>query len=122
LNRETDVQKHYEGGWNWMPPADYLSLASMLTTVFGVFVLPIAGLVSQQAAQSLFGLSVILFAGYQVALLAHYKLLLRGAVKLPGRFCTWDEALAIAATLGVAALYLAATLGRIALPGVGPAP
>ena len=79
----------------------------MLITVFGVFVLPIARIIAAPTAERLFGLSVILFAGYQLALLGHYKLLFHGPTKLPGRYCTLDEALFILLTLAVSALYLA---------------
>jgi hypothetical protein len=41
LNRETEVRK--SGGKNWLPPADYLSLASMIAIAFGVYAFPIAG-------------------------------------------------------------------------------
>jgi hypothetical protein len=111
LNRETEVQKMHADNWNWMPPADYLSLASMLVTVFGVFVLPISGVIDPSAAQVLFGLSAILFAGYQLALLGHYKLLFHGPVRLPGQYCTIDEALIIFLTLMVCGIYLARCFG-----------
>jgi hypothetical protein len=113
LNRETDVSK--QGGANWMPPADYLSLLSMFTTVFGVFVLPIAGVLPPLASQRLFGLSLILFAGYQLALLGHYKLLFRGAVQFPGKYVTGDELLIVLITLAGGALYLAVAFGFVAL-------
>jgi hypothetical protein len=42
LNRETTVAE--AGGVNWVPPADYLSLCSLLVAAYGVYASPIAGL------------------------------------------------------------------------------
>jgi hypothetical protein len=104
LNRETEVRK--SGGKNWLPPADYLSLASMITIAFGVYAFPIAGYQFSLSSQQMFGLSVILFVGYIFALLSHYNLLFRGPTVLPGKFCTIQEFITILATLVAAGLFI----------------
>jgi hypothetical protein len=105
LNRETEVAE--SGGKNWLPPADYLSLASLVSIAFGVYAFPIAGIKSTLIPEQMFGLSVILFVGYIFALLSHYNLLFRGPTRLPGKFCTIQEFVTVLVALGVAALYVA---------------
>jgi len=104
LNRETEVRK--SGGKNWLPPADYLSLASMIAIAFGVYAFPIAGYKFTLSPQQMFGLSVILFVGYIFALLSHYNLLFRGPTALPGKFCTIQEFITILIALAAAALFI----------------
>ena len=73
----------------WLPPADYLNLLAMLVTVLGVFVAPIFGVASVQAARVFFGLATLLFLGHAVALAAHYELLFtRGRVRTKV-WCPW---------------------------------
>lgn len=110
LAREIDVAK--EGGINWIPPADYMNLFSLLTTVLGVFVLPVTGLASPRAAERAFGLSVVLFAGYPFALLGHYGLLFNKGTVLPGKYSTRQEIIVIAITVLIAILYCFASVLR----------
>jgi hypothetical protein len=105
LNREMDVQLR-SGGPNWLPPADYLYLLSLLVTALGVFVLPILNWIPLPFAERLLGISVILFAGYPFALFAHYTFLFQGPVMMPGLFVTWQEITAIGVTLFISAVYI----------------
>jgi hypothetical protein len=104
LNREIGVEQF--GGRNWLPPADYLSLASLLVIVVGVYAFPLAGIKLPLTPAEMFGLSVILFVGYVFALLSHYNLLFRGPTRLPGLFCTWQEFVTILFVLAAAAFYI----------------
>ena len=106
LAREMEVDQ--AGGVNWVPPADYLNLASLVATAFGVFVLPITGLISPDVAECVFGFAVVLFAGYPFALLAHYSLLFNRGTRLPGKYSTKQERLVVASTILAAVLYLLA--------------
>lgn len=110
LAREMDVAK--EGGINWIPPADYLNLSSLLITVLGVFVLPGTGLIPSHIAERALGLSVVLFAGYPFALLGHYGLLFNKGTRLPGKYWTRQEKVVIAITVLVGILYILAFVFR----------
>lgn len=59
----------------WFPPADYLNIASMIITIFGVYCLPIIRHSDELSSPTYwFGLSLVLFAFYPLALLGHYEL------------------------------------------------
>ena len=104
LAREMEVAR--AGGINWVPPADYLNLVSLVITALGVFVLPITGFASARTAECALGLSAILFVGYPFALLGHYNLLFNRGTRLPGKFTTSQELTVIAVTVLVGIVYL----------------
>ncbi len=110
LAREIEVAK--AGAINWVPPADYLNLISLLTTVLCVFVLPTMGLLSVGAAERAFVVSVLLFAGYPFALLGHYGLLFNRGTTLPGMYSTKQERTVVAFTALVSVLYLVSFFWR----------
>ena len=58
----------------WLPPADFVLLASLATVLVGVFVVPVLGAGTAFARYSL-GWAFLLLAGYPFALAGHYDLL-----------------------------------------------
>jgi hypothetical protein len=72
VSREVEVGK--SGDLTWLPVADALNLASMLTTVVGVFVFPILDLADINFSKNAFGLAALLFIGYPFALAGHYEM------------------------------------------------
>ena len=90
----------------WLPPAEYLNLTSLLCTA-SIFVLPMLRLAGIDRAQHLFGLAIILLAGYPFALAGHYGILLNaGRNGTPARYAHPQELTVIASTVLVAVLYL----------------
>jgi hypothetical protein len=73
LHRQLDVAK--DGDRPRLPYADLVNLVSALTTIFGVFVLPILGYPG--LAKYAFALAVLLFAGHLFAVAGHYELFIR---------------------------------------------
>jgi len=72
LSRELAVRD--TGDQIWFPFADRLNLASLVLTVFGVFIFPVLGWTNSEAASKCFGAALILFMGYPFALAGHYRL------------------------------------------------
>jgi hypothetical protein len=70
VHREVTVGQ--SGDVTWLPRADMVNLASALTTIFGVFILPI--FVADAVAKYAFALAVLLFAGHLFALAGHYEM------------------------------------------------
>ena len=69
-----EIMMRDQGQVAWLPIADILCLVSLVTIVAGVFILPILGLADLVLATRLFGLALVLFAGYPFALAGHYQL------------------------------------------------
>src|SRR3990170_284359 len=65
ISREVKVGQ--TGDLTWLPPADILNLASMVVAAFGVFILPLLGLVDLNYTGKLLGLALLLFVGYPFA-------------------------------------------------------
>ena len=104
FERETKVGD--EGDIPWLIPADYVGLAAVAVFVFGVYLLPIGGLIGDGAARAALGLGALLFAGHFLGLCGHYQLFNRSRV----RQFVWfplQEKLAVGATLLVAVCYVA---------------
>ena len=72
ISREVSVGETRD--LTWLPPADMVNLASMVTIVIGVYLLPILNLVDTIFLKSSFGLAVLLFVGYPFALVGHYDM------------------------------------------------
>lgn len=72
LEREAEVGD--KGDITWLVPADYLSIAGMLSFLFGVILLPVTGLVGFLFSRAAFGLGALLFVGQALGLAAHYQL------------------------------------------------
>ncbi|OGO28546.1 MAG: hypothetical protein A2W33_06140 [Chloroflexi bacterium RBG_16_52_11] len=72
ISREVKVGQ--TGDLTWLPPADILNLASMVVAAFGVFILPLLGLVDLNYTGKLLGLALLLFVGYPFALAGHYDM------------------------------------------------
>jgi hypothetical protein len=102
-----------------MPPADYLSLASLLCLAFGVFAFPVAGIDFALSPTQTFGLAVILFVGYILSILSHYNLLFRGETMLPGKFCTVQEFATVVFVLVAAGAYIADVRCQCVLSALG---
>ena len=111
LQREMSMAKakdeeNKENGRIWLPPAEYLNLTSLLCTA-SVFVLPLLRFAAIDRAQHLFGLAIILLAGYPFALAGHYGILLNsGRNGTPGIYAHPQELTVIGSTVLVAVLYL----------------
>jgi hypothetical protein len=70
IRREVEVGD--QGGPTWLAVADMVNLASVLTIIGGVFVLPI--FIPNAIAKYALGLAVTLFAGHLIAVAGHYEL------------------------------------------------
>ncbi len=104
LQREMGIAA--KGERIWLPPAEYLNLTLLLCTA-SVFVLPMLRLATIYRAQHLFGLAIILLAGYPFALAGHYGILLnKGREEIPGEYAHWQEKSVMALTILLATLYL----------------
>ena len=105
LNRELQVRA--AGGPVWLPPADYLSLLSMLVAFIGVFVAPILGIGTLESVRLSFGLAIVLMAGWPLAIAGHYGLFFRAEQKAERE--VWfprQERLAFAVVVVALILYL----------------
>jgi hypothetical protein len=95
----------------WVPPADFLNLASFGVIVGGVFVLPALDLPrSDEFTRDAFGLGLLLLGIYPFALAAHYRIHPFGN---PEEEVTWYSAaevvgVAIAGVLAVVFVVVAA--------------
>jgi hypothetical protein len=104
LQREMSMAR--DGQTIWLPPAEYLNLTSLLCTA-SVFVLPIFRLATIDRVQHLFGLAIVLLAGYPFALAGHYGILFnKGREGTPGKYAHWQEITVIAVTTFLSILYL----------------
>jgi hypothetical protein len=92
-----------ERGPIYLVPSDYLSVVGMLCFVFGVFLLPIMG-VLPSIAPTAFGLGVLLFVGQVLALAGHYDMYNRRTRRVA--YFPKQERIAIVGTVAVAAVYL----------------
>ena len=72
LNRE--LYKGEQKEITWIPWADRIIFASMLTLIGGVFIAPLLGNTSLEWAAWLFGLALVLFALTPVVIAGHYDL------------------------------------------------
>jgi hypothetical protein len=101
VHREVNVGQ--TGDLTWLPPADLVNLASALTTILGVFVLPI--FFADALAKYAFALAVLLFAGHLFTLAAHYEMYnpntARSFVYFPRQ-----ERIAVSIVVLLAALYV----------------
>jgi hypothetical protein len=62
INRETAVGEQRD--ITWLPPSDVLNLASMVTLIVGIFILPVFGFDDRRFMTYAFGLAMLLFMGY----------------------------------------------------------
>jgi hypothetical protein len=108
LNRELQMGDH--GAPTWLPPADYVNLASLAFTLAAVFVAPIMGIYGEPVAAQALGLSLVLLACYPFALAGHYELFHR-RVRTPMYFPR-QEKIAIAVTVVVAVAYIVLVMAR----------
>jgi membrane protein implicated in regulation of membrane protease activity len=108
LTREIAIRN--QGGIAWLPPAEILNIIAMLINCLGVFVLPLSLFANSSMTFVAFGVSVILFAGFPVALAGHYNLFISGNRAKPRdhiqRYFTGQEKVAIIITIAVAALFV----------------
>lgn len=74
ISREVKVSESPSPDLTWLPVADMFNLASMLTTVFAVFLLPIFNLISINSIKHAFGLALLFFIGFPFTLAGHYEL------------------------------------------------
>ncbi|MBV8543480.1 MAG: hypothetical protein JO093_14530 [Acidobacteria bacterium] len=88
----------------WLPPADYLNLAAMLTMVLGVFLGAALDITSIGQTKRLFGLSTLLFVCHGIAVAGHYELYGHGH-KRSFRWFPFQEKAAFAITVLVLATY-----------------
>jgi hypothetical protein len=95
LGREISVGR--DGDITWFPPAEMLNMFAILVNCLGVFVLPLTRLASESASYTAFGISVILFAGFPVALAGHYDLFTLGDRSM--EYFTRQERIAVGLTL-----------------------
>lgn len=72
LEREAEVGD--KGDIPWLVPSDYLSIAGMITFVFGSILLPLSGLVTLGFARGSFAIGALLFIGQVLGLAGHYQL------------------------------------------------
>lgn len=72
IAQEADVADR--GDVSWLPPADIVNLAGMLTLALGVFILPTLAMPATWLGTRAFGLAVLLFVGHCFALAGHYEL------------------------------------------------
>jgi hypothetical protein len=72
--RELDVTKNNLAERKWLPPGDFVNLLSMVISVIGVLILPLLGFVDANTVRYIFGLSLLLFAGYPFTLIGHYEM------------------------------------------------
>jgi hypothetical protein len=88
------------------PPSDYLNILSMLVLILGVFVLPLLAISNpQKCARAAFGASLLLFGGYLVASVGHYKLLFKGDVSGGAEFASCQEWIAFWFTIPMAMIW-----------------
>jgi ABC-type Na+ efflux pump permease subunit len=72
INRETAVGEQRD--ITWLPPSDVLNLASMVTLIVGIFILPVFGFDDRRFMTYAFGLAMLLFMGYAFGLAGHYDM------------------------------------------------
>src|ERR1051325_179118 len=72
LAEESRVSR--KGDITWVPVADALNLVAIAVLAFGVFVLPVAGLLPLRESRIAVALSILLFVGHLVSVAAHYEL------------------------------------------------
>ena len=72
IEREANVGD--EGDIPWLVPADYVGIGGMLCFLFGVILLPSAGITAFPTARVAFGLGSLFFIGQHLSLAAHYQL------------------------------------------------
>jgi hypothetical protein len=63
-----------EGDIPWLTPSDYMNILGMLILLFGIYLLPILGLIEIELAKVLFGLGLFLFVGQAIGTAGHYQL------------------------------------------------
>jgi hypothetical protein len=92
----------------WLPPCEWVNLASIVYSVFGVFVLPVL-FKSLAVMETAFCVYIILYGGYPMAVLAHQDGFVRPTT--PGcAYCTEQERNMIVGLCGVVFVYLAAAV------------
>jgi hypothetical protein len=96
LSRELTLVDAHPYQKNWLPPADYLNLLSLLVLITTVFVIP--SRCHYDIAPKGVGLSLILLLGYPIAIAGHYRLF-RVAPPRPRPYCTLQESWAVTLTL-----------------------
>jgi hypothetical protein len=76
IKREADIRSRTIGKETvyWLPPAEFVMLASLVVVLIGVFVLPVLGAGLEFARYAL-GWGFLLLAGYPLALAGHYEIL-----------------------------------------------
>jgi hypothetical protein len=91
----------------WLAPADYVGIGGMLCFLFGVILLPSAGIIAFPTARVAFGLGSLFFIGQYLSLAGHYQLYNKDIKKM--REHVWfhfQEKVLISLTLLVALFYL----------------
>jgi hypothetical protein len=63
-----------KGDIPWLTPSDYTNLSGMLIFVFGVYLLPILGIITTNTSKIFFGLGVFLFIAQAMGTAGHYQL------------------------------------------------
>jgi amino acid transporter len=101
LSRELELMKTHSHNPNWFPPADHLNVLSMLVLVLTVF----AAFTSKENAALGLRTSLILLAGYPLAMLGHYRLFKPGKPK-PRPYCTLFEAVVVIGTIVLATWFM----------------
>jgi hypothetical protein len=103
VNREITVGGM--GDLTWLPVADLINVISLGSTLLGVFILPVLGLVTTSFAGKAFGLAAVLLAGYAITLVGHYEMF---NPKTPRTFLYFprQEQIAAAATVAAATAYI----------------
>jgi hypothetical protein len=103
MNREIAVGDQQR--ITWLPPADFVNLASLAITLLGVFVAPISGLYGEVSAAKVLGLSLILLACYPFSLAGHYELFNYRTGRSFG-ICPFQERVSIAVTGILSVAYI----------------
>lgn len=109
LEREAEVGD--KGDIPWLVPADYVSIAGMLSFVFGTILLPLSGLATVEFARGSFAIGALLFVGQALGLAGHYQLFNRSRV----RKFVWfpvQEKIVVALTVASTVAYIYFSLTR----------
>ena len=112
--RGEGAETHERGGQvlrTWLPPAEFLSLASMLVIVLGTFIVPVFLSTSLRFARFAFGLGLLFFIGHVVALAGHYEMFNPNTTRKPRPFPV-QEQIVIAIVLLCAIAYIVLALTR----------
>jgi hypothetical protein len=107
IKREIAVGE--KGLLTWFPVAAYLNVVGMAIILLCVFALPILGVVDQAFVRRAFGLVIILFIGYWIALAGHYEVLRPGSRSY--RYFPLQERIVVSIIVMCALIYVGAWVG-----------